>query len=134
MSTTDPYPRALGPCVQVGATCANRASSRNDDDDDGNVVLECAATSARARRWCVIFYNDDYTTKWFVVHVLEQFFHMNETTAASFMMAVHEEGRGCAGIFTRDVAETKASQIMDYAREMGMPLKVTAEPDEDDGS
>jgi ATP-dependent Clp protease adaptor protein ClpS len=97
-------------------------------------VLERAPTSARARRWCVIFYNDDYTTKWFVVHVLEQFFHMNETTAAAFMMAVHEEGKGCAGIFTRDVAETKASLIMDYAREMGMPLKVTAEPDEDDGS
>jgi ATP-dependent Clp protease adaptor protein ClpS len=82
----------------------------------------------------VIFYNDDYTTKWFVVHVLEQFFHMNETTATAFMMAVHEQGKGVAGIYTRDVAETKASQIMEYARELQMPLLVTAEPDEDDGS
>ena len=68
------------------------------------------------------------------MHVLEHFFHMNETTATAFMMAVHEQGKGCAGIYTRDVAETKASEIMDYARELQMPLKVLAEPDEDDGS
>jgi ATP-dependent Clp protease adaptor protein ClpS len=104
------------------------------EDNDGDVVLEQEPKAGRARRWGVIFYNDDYTTKWFVVHVLEQFFHMNETTATAFMMAVHEHGKGCAGIYTRDIAETKASQIMDYAREFQMPLMVTAEPDEDDGS
>jgi ATP-dependent Clp protease adaptor protein ClpS len=103
-------------------------------DDDGDVVLERDPKTARARRWCVIFYNDDYTTKWFVVHVLEQFFHMNETTATAFMMAVHEHGKGVAGIYTRDIAETKAAAIGEYAREFGMPLKVTAEPDEDDGT
>lgn len=114
-----------------------RSSSRSPDerrDDDGDVVIERDSSIARARRWCVIFYNDDYTTKWFVVHVLEQFFHMNETTATAFMMAVHEEGKGVAGIYTRDVAETKANDIMKYAREFQMPLMVTAEPDEDDGS
>jgi ATP-dependent Clp protease adaptor protein ClpS len=105
-----------------------------DHDSDGDLVVERAPTSARARRWCVIFYNDDYTQKWFVVHVLEQFFRMNETVATAFMMAVHEQGKGCAGIYTRDVAETKAAEVCDYAREYGMPLKVTAEPDEDDGS
>jgi ATP-dependent Clp protease adaptor protein ClpS len=103
-------------------------------DDDGDVVIAQDPKIARARRWCVIFYNDDYTAKWFVVHVLEQFFHMNETTATAFMLAVHEQGRGVAGIYTRDVAETKAEEIMRYAREFGMPLKVTAESDEDDGS
>lgn len=105
-------------------------SSTAGGDD---VVLEREPKTARARRWCVIFYNDDYTTKWFVVHVLEQFFHMDETTATAFMMAVHEQGKGCAGIYTKDIAETKAAQVMDYAREYGMPLRVTAEPDEDDG-
>lgn len=104
-----------------------------DNDRDDDTVLDQAPKTARARRWCVIFWNDDYTTKWFVVHVLEQFFHMNEDTATAFMMAVHKEGRGCAGIYTRDVAETKASHIMDYAKEFQMPLMVTAEPDEDDG-
>ena len=102
---------------------------KNADD----VLEKDEQKPAKERRYCVVFYNDDYTTKWFVVHVLEQFFHMNETTATAFMMAVHEQGKGCAGIYTRDVAETKASQIMDYAREFQMPLMVTAEADEDDG-
>lgn len=104
-----------------------------EDDDDGDVLLEKESKTARARRWCVVFYNDHYTTKWFVVHVLEQFFRMNETTATAFMMAVHEKGKGIAGIYTKDVAETKAADVMDYAKEFGMPLMVTAEPDEQDG-
>lgn len=104
------------------------------EDDDGDVLLDRAPKSARARRWCVIFHNDDFTTKWFVVLVLEQFFRMDETTATAFMMAVHAHGKGVAGIYTRDIAETKAAQVTEYARAFGMPLKVTAEPDEDDGS
>ncbi|MBS2011397.1 MAG: ATP-dependent Clp protease adaptor ClpS [Deltaproteobacteria bacterium] len=105
-----------------------------DLEDDGDVILERDPKTARARRYCVVFYNDDFTTKWFVVHVLEQFFHMDETTATAFMMSVHEQGKGVAGMYTRDIAETKAARIMDYAREYEMPLLVTAEPDgEDDG-
>jgi ATP-dependent Clp protease adaptor protein ClpS len=100
--------------------------------DDEGIVLEKDPKTARARRWCVVFWNDDYTTKWFVVHVLEIFFHMNETVATAFMMAVHEQGKGVAGMYTRDVAETKAAQVMDYARDSEMPLKVTAEPDTED--
>jgi ATP-dependent Clp protease adaptor protein ClpS len=102
-----------------------------DSHHDDDVVLDQAPTSKKARRYLVVFHNDHYTTKWFVVHVLEQFFHMNETTATAFMMAVHEHGKGVAGVYTRDIAETKATQIMDYAREMQMPLMVTAEPDEE---
>lgn len=107
------------------------STPEHDDDGDGDVEIEAVPRTARARRWCVMFYNDDYTTKWFVVHVLEQFFRMNETTATAFMMAVHEQGKGAAGVYTRDIAETKAAEVMDYAREFGMPLKVTAEPDEE---
>jgi ATP-dependent Clp protease adaptor protein ClpS len=102
------------------------------EGDDGDTVLERAPRTARAQRWCVVFYNDDYTTKWFVVHVLEQFFRMSETSATAFMLAVHEKGKGVAGVYTRDIAETKATQVNDYAREFGMPLKVEAEPDDDD--
>ena len=109
-----------------------RPYATGPDDNDGDVVVLRAPALARARRWCVVFYNDDYTTKWFVVHVLEQFFHMNETTATAFMLAVHEQGKGVAGMYTRDIAETKAAAVSDYAREFEMPLKVTAEPDDDD--
>jgi ATP-dependent Clp protease adaptor protein ClpS len=102
-----------------------------DRDGDDDVVLQRDPKVARARRYCVVFYNDDYTTKWFVVHVLEQFFHLSETSATALMMAIHEHGKGVAGVYTRDIAETKATLVMDYAREVQMPLRVTAEPDRD---
>ncbi len=86
---------------------------------------------ARARKWSVVFYNDDYTSKWFVVMVLQQFFHMSETSATALMMAIHKKGKGIAGTYSRDIAETKADQVMRLAREYEMPLLVTAEPDED---
>jgi ATP-dependent Clp protease adaptor protein ClpS len=105
----------------------------DDHEGNGDVVLERAPKTARARRYRVVFYNDDYTTKWFVVHVLERFFHMNEAAATQFMMAVHRQGKGVAGVYTRDIAETKAAAVVEYAREFEMPLMVTAEPDSDGG-
>lgn len=123
----------------IGQHARRGEDGKGEGDKDGidggaDVVIEDAPKTGRARRYCVVFYNDDYTTKWFVVNVLEQFFRMNETTATAFMMAVHKHGKGVAGIYTRDVAETKATLIMDYAKEWEMPLKVASEPDEDDGS
>jgi ATP-dependent Clp protease adaptor protein ClpS len=102
-----------------------------EDDADGVTVLERAPKVARARKWAVIFYNDDYTTKWFVVEALQRFFYMSETSATELMMAIHRRGKGIAGTYTRDIAETKADQVMRFAREHGMPLLVTAEPDAD---
>ena len=102
-------------------------------DRDGETLLERAPKIARARLWRVVFYNDDYTTKWFVVHVLQQFFRMSEATATALMTAIHSKGKGIAGIYTRDIAETKADEVTRYAREYGMPLLVTAEPDEEPG-
>lgn len=104
--------------------------------DDEDVLLDQEPITRRARGWAVVFYNDDYTTKWFVVHVLEQFFHMDETDATELMVAIDREGRGIAGMYTRDIAETKATAVVQYARENGMPLLVTAEPDDapDDGA
>ncbi len=102
---------------------------------DGDNLLERAPKVVHARRWSVVFYNDDYTTKWFVVEVLQRFFHMTETSATSLMMAIHAKGKGIAGTYTRDIAETKADEVMRFAREFAMPLLVTAEPDrEGDGN
>jgi ATP-dependent Clp protease adaptor protein ClpS len=99
--------------------------------DDDDIVLERDPKIAHARRYAVVFYNDDYTTKWFVVHVLEQFFRLSETSAAELMLAIHEKGRGVAGVYTREIAETKATLVTNYARENEMPLMVTAEPADD---
>ena len=77
----------------------------------------------------VLLHNDDYTTQEFVVFVLERFFHKTETEAHHIMLTVHHKGAAVAGVYTKDVAETKAQQVMDAARESGMPLLLTTEPE-----
>jgi ATP-dependent Clp protease adaptor protein ClpS len=104
--------------------------NRKGDDGDGDVAVKKERKVAKAKRYQVVFHNDHYTTKWFVVEVLGKFFHMNETSALSFMMAVHTMGRGIAGVYTKDIAESKVEQVHDYARENGMPLRLSAEPEE----
>ena len=99
---------------------------------EGDVAVLIKPKLEKARRFRVVFYNDDYTQKWFVVDVLERFFHMNEDNATAFMLTVHKTGKGVAGIYSRDIAETKVEQVTQYAREWQMPLKLDVEP-EDDG-
>jgi len=83
----------------------------------------------KAPRYMVVFHNDDYTTKDFVVHVLMKFFLLSVTEATYVMLSVHHKGHGVAGTFSRDIAETKALQVCEYAKKQQMPLKVTAEPE-----
>jgi ATP-dependent Clp protease adaptor protein ClpS len=94
-----------------------------------DVELEDKPVSSIPRRYKVIFHNDDYTTQEFVVFVLERFFHKSETEARHIMLTVHHKGAAVAGVYTKDVAETKAQQVMDAARENGMPLLLTTEPE-----
>jgi ATP-dependent Clp protease adaptor protein ClpS len=81
------------------------------------------------RRYKVIFHNDDYTTMEFVVMVLRQYFHKSEAEATHIMLTVHKKGSAVAGVYPRDVAETKVSEVMHHARELGMPLLLTSEPE-----
>jgi ATP-dependent Clp protease adaptor protein ClpS len=85
--------------------------------------------SVTPRRYKVLFHNDDYTTMEFVIIALMQFFHKSETEATYIMLTVHKKGSGIAGVFTRDVAETKVQKVTEFARDHGMPLLVTAEPE-----
>lgn len=86
-------------------------------------------STRKPRRYQVVLHNDDYTTQEFVVHVLVKFFHKGVTEATQIMLHVHHKGFGIVGVFTRDVAESKAEQVMAYAVENGHPLKCTAEPE-----
>lgn len=70
----------------------------------------------------VIILNDDYTPMDFVVEILEQFFYMTNEKATRIMLQVHTEGRGVCGVYTKDVAETKCSQVNAYARQNDHPL------------
>lgn len=79
----------------------------------------------------VILLNDDYTPMEFVVEILESFFNMGREKATQVMLAVHTHGKGVCGIFTRDIAETKASQVNQYSREHQHPLLAEIEASED---
>lgn len=102
------------------------SDSGNDhslDDDDGNLaVAQARPKLKRPPMYKVLLLNDDYTPMEFVVHVLEQFFYMNREKATQIMMHVHTRGMGVCGVYTRDVAETKVTQVNEYARENQHPL------------
>ncbi|EKD54763.1 MAG: ATP-dependent Clp protease adaptor protein ClpS [uncultured bacterium] len=70
----------------------------------------------------VVMHNDDFTPMEFVVVVLEVFFNMDRTIATRLMYEVHTTGKAICGMFSRDVAETKVDQVMDYARMHDHPL------------
>jgi len=92
-----------------------------------------AATRERTRideprQYKVVFHNDDYTTMEFVTQVLMQVFDKAADEAVSLMMKVHRQGRAVAGIYSYDVAMTRASMATRMARDEGFPLRVTCEP------
>ena len=75
----------------------------------------------------VVLLNDDYTTMEFVVNVLETVFQKSPAEAYRIMMHVHLNGRGIAGVYPWEVAETKAGEVVSLARDAGYPLKAITE-------
>ena len=102
---------------------------REREDHEGDLATERKAKLEKVRRFKVVLHNDDYTTMEFVVLVLMKFFHKTETEATFVMLTIHRKGSGVAGVYTRDVAETKVQQVTTFAREHGMPLLLTSEPE-----
>jgi ATP-dependent Clp protease adaptor protein ClpS len=84
----------------------------------------------RPRLYKVVLLNDDYTPREFVVQVLKAVFRTTEDQAYRIMMTAHQKGVCVVATFTRDIAESKATQATDMGREKGYPLAFSTEPEE----
>ena len=92
-----------------------------------SVITKVKPKTKRPNLYRVLILNDDYTPMEFVVHVIERFFHKDVETATKIMLHVHQHGIGECGIFTYEVAETKVTQVMDFARKHQHPLQCVME-------
>ncbi len=97
------------------------------DDPDQGVVTHTRPKLKRPSLYRVLLLNDDYTPMEFVVHVIERFFNKGREEATRIMLHVHHHGVGECGIFTYEVAETKVTQVMDFARKNQHPLQCVME-------
>jgi len=109
----------------------------NSGDDDGERIDHDSGFAAITEKpklqkpplYKVVLINDDYTPMDFVVEVLCSFFSLNVENATQVMLKVHTEGKGVCGVFGKDVAESKAAQVNEYARECEQPLLCSVEVD-----
>lgn len=101
-------------------------------DAEGGVAsaTETRVKLQRPRLFKVLLHNDNFTTMEFVVGILQDIFHHTEPDAVAIMLAVHQKGVGVAGVFSYEIAETKAAKVIHLAQEAGFPLLCTLEPDE----
>jgi ATP-dependent Clp protease adaptor protein ClpS len=98
-----------------------------DDDVQTGVATRTRPRTKKPSNYKVLMLNDDYTPMEFVVLVLQRFFSMTIEDATRVMLQVHQQGIAVCGVFTYEVAETKVSQVMDFARENQHPLQCTLE-------
>ncbi len=91
------------------------------------VITKTKPQTKRPNLYRVLILNDDYTPMEFVVHVLERFFGKDHEAATRIMLHVHHHGIGECGIYTYEVAETKVTQVMDFARKHQHPLQCVME-------
>jgi ATP-dependent Clp protease adaptor protein ClpS len=110
-------------------------TTMSDDDKRGDggtatgIIVKAKPKTKKPSMYKVLMLNDDYTPMEFVVHVLERFFHKNREEATRIMLHVHQRGVGICGVYTYEVAETKVTQVMDFARRHQHPLQCTLEKD-----
>jgi ATP-dependent Clp protease adaptor protein ClpS len=103
---------------------------KHGEDTDVITQQETKQKLKKPKLYKVILHNDDFTTMEFVVMILESIFHHNESDATAIMLHIHTHGMGIAGVFTREIAETKVSETMQAAEEAEYPLLCTMEPDD----
>ena len=114
---------------------APQAGGPDQDDEDvtggtgtgTGTVVKTRPKTKKPSMYRVLLLNDDYTPMEFVVHVLERFFNKSREAATEIMLHVHHRGVGVCGVYTYEVAETKVTQTIDFARRHQHPLQCTME-------
>ncbi|MES1993818.1 MAG: ATP-dependent Clp protease adapter ClpS [Candidatus Macondimonas sp.] len=102
--------------------------SNRPGEGDGDAVVENAKPKLKPPPlYKVVLLNDDFTPMEFVVHILERFFSMDRTQATHVMLQVHTQGRAVCGVYPAQIAETKVSQVNEYARKHQHPLMSSME-------
>ncbi|NCN42865.1 MAG: ATP-dependent Clp protease adapter ClpS [Piscirickettsiaceae bacterium CG_4_9_14_3_um_filter_43_564] len=97
-------------------------------DDDDNLLLDVVKTQLKPpKRYQVVLLNDDFTPMDFVVEVLSRFFGMSEDKANAVMLAVHRQGKGICGVYSKEVAEMKVAQVNQFSRTHQHPLQCEME-------
>ncbi len=94
---------------------------------EGQVLVQPSQKTKTPSFYKVVMLNDDFTPREFVVHVLQKFFKKAEQEATQIMLQIHHQGSGIAGVYTYEIAETKAYQCNAYAKQSKYPLKCTVE-------
>jgi ATP-dependent Clp protease adaptor protein ClpS len=121
----------INPTATVGAPTRPRMANDGGRGGPGNpaasVITKVKPKTKRPNLYRVLILNDDYTPMEFVVHVLEKFFQMDVEAATKVMLHVHHHGIGECGVFTYEIAETKVTQVMDFARKHQHPLQCVME-------
>jgi ATP-dependent Clp protease adaptor protein ClpS len=102
-------------------------TKRTEDGTELGVVVKAKPKTKKPSMYKVLMLNDDYTPMEFVVMVLQRFFSMDRERATQVMLHVHRRGVGVCGVYTYEVAETKVTQVMDFARKHQHPLQMTLE-------
>ncbi|NML07071.1 ATP-dependent Clp protease adapter ClpS [Sphingomonas sp. G-3-2-10] len=102
-------------------------NDRRGDDPSVGIATRTRTRTKKPTPYRVLMLNDDYTPMEFVVLVLQRFFRMTMEEATQVMLHVHQRGVGVCGVFSYEVAETKVTQVMDFARENQHPLQCTLE-------
>ena len=97
------------------------------DDSGTGVATKTRPKTKRPQLYRVLLLNDDYTPMEFVVLVLEKFFQKVREEATHVMLQVHQHGVGECGVYTYEIAETKVTQVMDFARKHQHPLQCVME-------
>tara|TARA_Y100000991_G_C21814026_1_gene280963 strand:+ start:216 stop:635 length:420 start_codon:yes stop_codon:yes gene_type:complete len=112
----------------VGKGVKNSMANDNDNNDgNGQLILDSRTKTKKPSMYKVIMLNDDYTPMEFVVHVLKKFFGRSSGEATQIMLNVHQRGVGVCGVYSFEIAESKAQKTIDYARKNDHPLQLQLE-------